>query len=101
MLEKVVSTCHSIMAFQCCGYHYTEAPIVKGIEFLTRGPGAESDWAFWRLGPLLGIDKYGPLIVTDLKELRGRILKGAEIHPDQVLAIMALKVNVITGIFDR
>ncbi|MGH8627591.1 MAG: hypothetical protein ACREYC_20755, partial [Gammaproteobacteria bacterium] len=101
MLEKVVATCHAVMAFQCCGYHYTEEPLAHGINFLTQGAGATSDWSFWRLGPLLGIDGgYAGLITRDLQTLKGRIEKRAGIHPDQLLPIMALKADIICQVWD-
>lgn len=101
MLERVVATCHAVMAFQCCGYHYTETPLAQGIKFLTSDAGSRSDWTFWRLGPLLGIDYFQSLIAEDMQDLKHRVEKGAEIHPEQVLSIMLLKAHITRPVLNE
>lgn len=72
-LDKVVATCHAVMAFLAAGRPANDPTVARGLSFLSTGYVDSFQWGFWRVGPMVGIPSYLSVVERDLIEIENRI----------------------------
>jgi hypothetical protein len=96
-LDRIIATCHALMALLSCGYPSDHKAIVRGINWLTKGDVNQHLWSFWRIGPMLKLPGYEKYIENDLKRIKELINGHTAPHPDFLPQIFLLKVMLLLG----
>lgn len=99
-LDKLVSTCHAVMAFLAAGYPPSYRYVKEGIEWLI-SPNRRHDSKFWRIAPLLRISGYEEIVKQDLYDLERRVDEGGTPSPAQGMELYLPHISSIIGISDN
>lgn len=91
-LDKIITTSHVIMSFLAAGYPSELKFIQKGINWLTDGECSTHDYCFWRIGPLLNIEKYSGIIEHDINLMEQYHEEGIKPDPEQIIELFFLNV---------